>query len=701
MVCCEGRVKIFDSVTGELVSVLQPGMNLSGQLQAITLGPAGMAVGVTVAGEVVCIPVDGQAWSVMAKLDRGLKSLCATGNQLFALSSDRSKVYQIVLEEKPGHPLRAKSFPVVKGAKGITAMASNGSTGFAWSSGKRVWLWSVQSDVNRKTIESVEFDHLVTTLAWSTPTDLAVGFSTGGMQVVHGLNLAETGHFTACLARQSKRLHWHSSAVLAMASATDGYLVTGGTEAVAVLWNASRGSTQFLPRLGAPILHVSPNVEGNKWALGLEDNSIHIVSSATFSVTCEVRGLVPGSDHGSILSLCPLDKGAVMVSGSTGSLQFYNPVADKHVGSLRITQENLISALPEHKDRPIQHRQVKHVAKLGSSLLATYECVGDAGCLRIWKFSAKIVYFEQVAVWDDPHGAKTAVTALTFSPSGQLITADAKGYIRVWSEVSAGSNVYHCSYITNEPFSSAIASLEVSSDGSLLAVSCGRNVLLLETSGYTLVRSLGTGCHTGTICDAHFFSTDSSDHLVVYDNVSLTSWNLRSLQIEWSLNVAITAFARNEIGSGFAIVTASSSNPDDSYVLQFEASSPIPQLARRHTSKLRGLVFVAHQSTVLLLALTSRGTFTQAFPEDQPTDDLHLNSASPMDTPLAKSILEAADRASQNLIPVKKIEVLLPQTSTAKHGELLLTEVPSHVLPSMRLLCASFMNLRLPKAKKN
>jgi NET1-associated nuclear protein 1 (U3 small nucleolar RNA-associated protein 17) len=52
-------------------------------------------------------------------------------------------------------------------------------------------------------------------------------------------------------------LQWHAAAVGAITFSSDGnYLLSGGVEAVLVLWSLVSGGTaakQFLPRLGAPI----------------------------------------------------------------------------------------------------------------------------------------------------------------------------------------------------------------------------------------------------------------------------------------------------------------------------------------------------------------------------------------------------------------------------------------------------------------
>ena len=52
--------------------------------------------------------------------------------------------------------------------------------------------------------------------------------------------------------------HWHANAVGALMFSEDGaYVLSGGEEAVLVLWQVETGVKQFLPRMGAPIRYIA------------------------------------------------------------------------------------------------------------------------------------------------------------------------------------------------------------------------------------------------------------------------------------------------------------------------------------------------------------------------------------------------------------------------------------------------------------
>uniref|UniRef100_A0A0G4GK78 Uncharacterized protein n=1 Tax=Chromera velia CCMP2878 TaxID=1169474 RepID=A0A0G4GK78_9ALVE len=96
-------------------------------------------------------------------------------------------------------------------------------------------------------------------------------------------------------------LHWHAMAVASTrhAAATDnmsplsGRLLSGGTEGVIVTWAMGAASQQrhFLPRLGAPIIHLCPSPDGESVAVSLADNSIKLINTGSMDLQHTIRGL--------------------------------------------------------------------------------------------------------------------------------------------------------------------------------------------------------------------------------------------------------------------------------------------------------------------------------------------------------------------------------------------------------------------------
>lgn len=88
---------------------------------------------------------------------------------------------------------------------------------------------------------------------------------------------------------QTTSLHWHAHAVSSIAFLPNGaYLLSGGEEAVLVIWQLHTGRKEFVPRVGAPIGTISVStksgVEG-EYLLGLTDATFSFVNSGTLRVS--------------------------------------------------------------------------------------------------------------------------------------------------------------------------------------------------------------------------------------------------------------------------------------------------------------------------------------------------------------------------------------------------------------------------------
>lgn len=85
-------------------------------------------------------------------------------------------------------------------------------------------------------------------------------------------------------------LHWHAHAVGDLSFTPNGaYLLSGGEEAVLVVWQLHTGHKEFIPRIGAPIerVTVSPGSGATEqgYLLSLTDGSMAFINSGSLSVT--------------------------------------------------------------------------------------------------------------------------------------------------------------------------------------------------------------------------------------------------------------------------------------------------------------------------------------------------------------------------------------------------------------------------------
>jgi NET1-associated nuclear protein 1 (U3 small nucleolar RNA-associated protein 17) len=88
---------------------------------------------------------------------------------------------------------------------------------------------------------------------------------------------------------QTTALHWHAHAVSSLAFTTNGaYLLSGGEEAVLVIWQLNTGKKEFVPRVGAPISTISVLKSGageEEYLLGLADATYSFVGSGSLKIS--------------------------------------------------------------------------------------------------------------------------------------------------------------------------------------------------------------------------------------------------------------------------------------------------------------------------------------------------------------------------------------------------------------------------------
>ena len=96
---------------------------------------------------------------------------------------------------------------------------------------------------------------------------------------------------------QTTSLHWHAHAVSSITFTPNGaYLLSGGEEAVLVIWQLHSGKKEFVPRLGAPIntVSVSRGSGEESYLVGLADATYSFISSGSLRVSRTYSGIKLG-----------------------------------------------------------------------------------------------------------------------------------------------------------------------------------------------------------------------------------------------------------------------------------------------------------------------------------------------------------------------------------------------------------------------
>lgn len=126
----------------------------------------------------------------------------------------------------------------------------------------------------------------------STNTHIAAGDVSGRIIIWTGLEAAAAAEENGTLPQDGNAgmsvatIHWHAHPVAALCFSQDGrYLLSGGEEAVLVVWQLLTLKRTYLPRLGGPISHIAcvPD-DPTKYIVGQKNNVIRVVSLAEMQV---------------------------------------------------------------------------------------------------------------------------------------------------------------------------------------------------------------------------------------------------------------------------------------------------------------------------------------------------------------------------------------------------------------------------------
>lgn len=96
---------------------------------------------------------------------------------------------------------------------------------------------------------------------------------------------------------QTTTLHWHAHAVSSLAFTANGaYLLSGGEEAVLVIWQLHSGKKEYVPRVGSPIVHVALLSTGGEeeYLLSLADASFVFVRASSLKVSRSIARIKLG-----------------------------------------------------------------------------------------------------------------------------------------------------------------------------------------------------------------------------------------------------------------------------------------------------------------------------------------------------------------------------------------------------------------------
>ncbi|KAF8807853.1 WD40 repeat-like protein [Phlegmacium glaucopus] len=363
---------------------------------------------------------------------------------------------------------------------------------------------------------------------------------------------------------QTASFHWHAHAVSSVTFTPNGaYLLSGGEEAVLVIWQLHTGKKEFVPRVGAPISTVSisrSRISEEEYLLGLTDSTYTFISSASLKITRSYSRIKidPATPQEWTLNLkCPsvplavqpLVSTLLLPSSHPSSLQVYSPLSATFICELEVSPSNRVS---RRDDKPIIPSRVeKAVVSASGKWMATIDSRNSDAVfraevyLKFWSWSTKERNWVLNTRVDRPHGTHK-VTYCSFSPISDagdrmyLVTTGDDAFIKVWRRHQRGSDSESNVWVSSSTFafrSERPGSLSWSPDASIFAVAVGPHVAVYDPIAGCLRQTL-TSPECQATEHAHFVGA-SGRHFVTAGAKTIVLWDLIKSQVLWQTTTSL------------------------------------------------------------------------------------------------------------------------------------------------------------------
>ncbi|KAL3276547.1 hypothetical protein HHI36_011922 [Cryptolaemus montrouzieri] len=499
--------------------------------------------------------------------------------------------------------------------------------------------------------------------------------------------------------------HWHTLPVNCLSFSTAGsYFYSGGNESVLVRWDwENTQNRKFLPRLSGKIQHISVSSQSQLVAVSTSDNGIRILDSAFNDINL-IQHLVIGENYKCGILLDPRTKALVM-NGSVGQIQFYQPKTETLLYSIDVVGQN---KLTDERNLSIENTQVIKFAISRNGLwLATVEERKDLQCshhelrLKFWNFNSSQQVFELNSSIEKPH--QNSITSIEFqflnSDEQKCVTIGEDKKFKVWHKTTVEQlnidritwNCLTVGFYKDLP----CKGLSFSADGSLMGVGFGPIVTTWTPDTCQLKCSLVYTGHKTNIENLQFGTSNQCHLIVAATKNRLSVWNLLTLTMIWTVPLEVELLLANKLSIHMAVITKSRE------IFVFSPNSPNPVYSSEEMLEKRDVIAAAFIPTPLYLDVQSKwfermelyliDTKKELFSIGIESSDEHW----PLD-----SISDTAENVSlyNKMMPFKKVSStsvgqrkhLFQKDSSQKVIRKYL-DSPVHTMIPIRLSCASLI----------
>ncbi|CAL5220765.1 g2829 [Coccomyxa viridis] len=379
-------------------------------------------------------------------------------------------------------------------------------------------------------------------------------------------------------------LHWHAAAVSSLAFSTDGtYLLSGGREAVLVIWRLDSGAKTFLPRLQGALTAINPSPsDAACYVVTQADNTIRLVNTAAMRVACSIHGLRPPVKGvpKTVAVLVP-GTGELALAGEGALLQIFDPSRNRHIDKVQVGHRNpastktLDAAAADEPGVPIH---ISHLAfSAEGASMATVDVHPSAsassavGCsLKFWDRRASGASAGGQPLYSlnshvpDPH--RSPVTGLAYSPREHMAASvSGDGRLAIWQRIAAkgGPSAAHMPSTTWRCFSTStyrdepMSAVAFSGDGSLVAVAMPGSVTLWDPAANSLVAVLAHPPAASSVAVSSLSFVAETPYLVGVStdpqSQCVVVWNLITASVWWSAATPASCLAVDAKSGAFAV----------------------------------------------------------------------------------------------------------------------------------------------------
>ncbi|OBZ79932.1 WD repeat-containing protein 75 [Grifola frondosa] len=419
---------------------------------------------------------------------------------------------------------------------------------------------------------------------------------------------------------QTTTLHWHAHAVSSIAFTGNGaYLLSGGEEAVFVIWQLHTGKREYVPRVGAPILHVTLSKakdEEEEYLLSLADASFVFIRAGSLKISRAIARIKldpaishdrPSKSTAVPLAIHSLTSTLILPSSHPTSLQTFAPSTSKLVSELEVSPSNRVSRRDE---KPLEPSRIERVVVCDSGeWMATIdsreadEAFRGEVYMKIWWWDRKAGFWILNTRIDRPHGLRK-VTGVAFRPKTRdqdslfLVTTGEDGNVKAWRirSTKTKSGDVEDFWVARSTFrfrSEIPTDVSWSPEGSLLAVSVGPYVAIYDPDTNALLQVL-TCAECKVVSSARFVGV-SGRFLAVHGAQDVMLWDLISQTMRWHYHSpsAIDQLISHPEEEAFAVFEHPSSTTAETpstRVLIFRPSSPSPSASWTLPFQLRSVI---------------------------------------------------------------------------------------------------------------